>query len=74
MGQISTEILGRTGSALSGNQHIEAAPPADTPEIAAKRRLFVALRGFDLSKDQAAALTNGIASGQLPHVQFTVQA
>jgi colicin import membrane protein len=53
---------------------IEATPPADTPELAAKRRLFVALRGFDLSKEQAAALTNGIASGQLPHVQFTVQA
>ncbi len=53
---------------------VEAAPPADTPELAAKRRLFVALRGFDLSKEQAAALTNGIASGQIPHVKFTVQA
>jgi fused signal recognition particle receptor len=49
------------------------ASPADTPENAAKRRVFVALRGFDLNKQQAAEVTQAIAGGFIPHVKFQVQ-
>jgi hypothetical protein len=52
---------------------VAATPAVDTPENAAKRRLFVALRGFDLNKQQAAEVTQAIAGGFIPHVKFQVQ-
>ncbi len=52
---------------------VAATPAVDTQEMVAKRRVFVALRGFDLNKQQAAEVTQAIAGGFIPHVKFQVQ-